>query len=150
MSTASYSALVSLVRTAGGMAPEQTQVVLHHLMDGSMTPEHGAEVLIAWSERGETGSELATVVEGLLAKSVQVPIAGGMDLCGTGGSGLGRYNVSTTTAFVGQVRLEDTGFKSRKQWVRYNFTPDLNHSGTDIFDASLVAILGGSDSEPTS
>ena len=51
-------------------------------MDGSLTPEHGAEVLIAWSERGETGSELATVVETLLSKAVHVPIPGGMDLCG--------------------------------------------------------------------
>jgi anthranilate phosphoribosyltransferase len=100
MSTASYSALIALVRTAGGMTPEQTQVVVRHLMDGSLTPEHGAEVLIAWSERGETGTELATVVEALLAKAVPVPIPGGMDLCGTGGSGLGRYNVSTTAAFV--------------------------------------------------
>ena len=100
MSTSSYSSLVALVRSAGGMTQEQTQVVLHHLMDGSMTPEHGAEVLIAWSERGETGAELAAVVEGLLAKAVHIPIPGGMDLCGTGGSGLGRYNVSTTTAFV--------------------------------------------------
>lgn len=100
MSTASYSALVALTRTAGGMTSEQTQVVLRHLMDGSLTPEHGAEVLIAWSERGETGSELATVVETLLSKAVHVPIPGGMDLCGTGGSGLGRYNISTTTAFV--------------------------------------------------
>src|ERR1043165_2659573 len=100
MSTASHSALVALARTPGGMTPEQTQVVLRHLMDGSLTPEHGAEVLVAWSERGETGVELATVVEVLLGKAVQVPIASGMDLCGTGGSGLGRYNVSTTTAFV--------------------------------------------------
>ena len=100
MSTASYSALVALARTTGGMTREQTQVVLHHLMDGSLTPEHGAEVLIAWSERGETGTELATVVETLLSKAVHVPIPGGMDLCGTGGSGLGRYNISTTTAFV--------------------------------------------------
>lgn len=52
------------------------------------------------------------------------------------------------TAKVGQVRLEDTGFKSRKQWVRYNFTPDLNAAGTDIFDVALVAILGGPDVLP--
>jgi anthranilate phosphoribosyltransferase len=98
--TTSYSALAALARTAGGMTPEQTKVVLHHLMDGSLTPEHGAEVLIAWSERGETGAELATVVEALLAKAIHVPIPGGMDVCGTGGSGLGRFNVSTTAAFI--------------------------------------------------
>ena len=92
--------LIALVRSTAGMTPEQTQVVLHHLMDGSVTPEHGAEILIAWSERGETGRELATVVEVLLSKAVHVPIPGGMDLCGTGGSGLGRFNVSTTTAFI--------------------------------------------------
>ncbi len=100
MTTSSFPSLVALVRSADGMTPAQTQVVMHHLMDGSLTPERGAEILVAWSERGETGSELATVVECLLAKAVAVPIPGGMDLCGTGGSGLGRYNVSTTAAFV--------------------------------------------------
>ncbi len=95
-----HHALIALARSPKGMTQEQTQVVLHHLMDGSLTPEHGAEVLVTWSQRGETGLELATVVETLLEKAVHVPIPGGMDLCGTGGSGLGRYNVSTTTAFV--------------------------------------------------
>jgi anthranilate phosphoribosyltransferase len=100
MSTAPFISLVKLVGTVGGMTSEQTQVVVRHLMDGSLTPEHGAEVLVAWSVRGETGIELATVVETLLSKAVHVPIPGGMDLCGTGGSGLGRFNISTTTAFV--------------------------------------------------
>jgi anthranilate phosphoribosyltransferase len=95
-----HQALVALVSNINGMTREQTQVVSHHLMDGSLTPDHGAEVLVNWSQRGETGLELATVVETLLSKAVHVPIPGGMDLCGTGGSGLGRFNVSTTTAFV--------------------------------------------------
>jgi anthranilate phosphoribosyltransferase len=98
--TIDHMALVALTRTAHGMTKEQTQVVLRHLMDGSLTPELGAEILVTWSQRGETGLELATVVETLLKKSVEIPLPSSMDLCGTGGSGLGRFNVSTTTAFV--------------------------------------------------
>lgn len=100
--TSSYVSLLGLVRSPGGMTAEQTQVVIHHLMDGTVTPEHGAEVLVAWYERGETGTELAAVVEALLAKAIRVPLAAPavMDVCGTGGSGLGRFNVSTTVAFI--------------------------------------------------
>jgi anthranilate phosphoribosyltransferase len=100
--TSAYSSLLGLVRSPGGMTSEQTQVVVHHLMDGSVTPEHGAEILVSWHERGETGAELAAVVEALLAKAVRVPIAAPavMDVCGTGGSALGRFNVSTTVAFI--------------------------------------------------
>lgn len=98
---ASANQLLALVHTAEGMTTEQTRVVIGHLMDGSLLPEQGAELLVAWSKRGETGAELAAVVEALLAKAVAIPITtAGFDLCGTGGSGLGRYNVSTTAAFI--------------------------------------------------
>ncbi|MFM2091933.1 MAG: hypothetical protein RLZZ127_2422 [Planctomycetota bacterium] len=67
----------------------------------AMPPEDGGAVLAAWTARGETGAELAAVVRWLLARAQALPFQGAcLDLCGTGGSGLVRYNVSTTVAFV--------------------------------------------------
>jgi anthranilate phosphoribosyltransferase len=71
------------------------------MVDGSFSPEQAADLLCAWSERGESGAELAAVVRFLLARAVPLAeLAPSIDLCGTGGSGLTRYNVSTTAAFV--------------------------------------------------
>ncbi len=54
------------------------------------------------------------------------------------------------TGAVGVLVIEDTGFKSRKQYVRYNFTPDLSASGTDTAVSELTAVLGGADRGPVS
>lgn len=83
------------------MSAEQTATIITWLMSGQAAVEDGAAALRAWAERGETGIELASVVRLLRAKSVGVPITSPVcDVCGTGGSGLQRYNVSTTTAFI--------------------------------------------------
>lgn len=52
------------------------------------------------------------------------------------------------TASVGILEIKDTGFSSRKQWVRYNFTPELSNTATDTVVANLVATFGGPDSMP--
>lgn len=36
----------------------------------------------------------------------------------------------------------------RKQYVRYNVTPDLSHSGTDTAEHAAVLVLGGADASP--
>ncbi len=84
-----------------GMTDGEVGELLTALVDGSCTPEQAVELLCAWSARGETGAELTAVVRFLLARALPLPpLPPGMDLCGTGGSGLTRFNVSTTAAFV--------------------------------------------------
>ena len=92
---------IALVRNEAGM----TEASVIHLMDGlvggAFTSEQAADLLVCWSERGETAIELASVVRWLLSKAVDLgAFRGSMDLCGTGGSGLTRFNVSTTATFV--------------------------------------------------
>jgi anthranilate phosphoribosyltransferase len=95
------AAALAAVSRSGGMIADETVRVLDLLMAKTLTPEQGAEILVAWSKRGETGIELATVVQGLLRRAAPAPTIGAcFDLCGTGGSYLTRYNVSTTVAFV--------------------------------------------------
>ena len=84
-----------------GMNEEQVELLMHGLLDAQVVAVDGAEVLRRWAIRGETALELATVVKFLRQRAVQIPLPGpSMDLCGTGGSNLTRYNVSTTVAFV--------------------------------------------------
>lgn len=53
------------------------------------------------------------------------------------------------TASVGQMawNVDMTGFK---RYVRFNFTPDLSHSATDVVVGALTAIVGGSNVQPMS
>ncbi len=81
----------------GGEAGE----FLDLLMAATLDVADGAALLVALAERGETAAELAAMVRGLLERAVRIPPATRcLDLCGTGGSGLSRFNVSTTAAFV--------------------------------------------------
>ena len=85
----------------GGMTDDQLMSVLSLLLDGEVDPHEGAQLLGRWTARGETASELAALVNVLLKRAVKIPISSpSMDLCGTGGSELTRFNVSTTVAFV--------------------------------------------------
>jgi anthranilate phosphoribosyltransferase len=112
---------LALVRRAEGMDEAETGAVLDLLMLGGLPPPQGAEVLVAWARRGETAQELAAVVRALLARAVQVPVGPDcMELVGTGGSGLTRYNVSTTCAFV----MAAAGVSVVKHGNRGSVTPN--------------------------
>jgi len=70
-------------------------------MSGNVPAEDGATILAAWTARGETGSELAAAVEALRERAPTLALDRPcFDVVGTGGSGLIRYNVSTTVCFV--------------------------------------------------
>ncbi|MHC5067693.1 MAG: anthranilate phosphoribosyltransferase [Planctomycetota bacterium] len=84
-----------------GMTAEEAAAVVELLIDGELAVDDGAALLRTWAERGETGTEVAGVVRLLRARAVQLPITGPVcDVCGTGGSGRTRYNVSTTVAVI--------------------------------------------------
>lgn len=84
-----------------GMDANETGQVLSLLVSAEPEESEGGRILWTWAERGETGIELAAAVRFLKDACVQVPIVKScFDLCGTGGSGLTRFNVSTTVAFI--------------------------------------------------
>jgi anthranilate phosphoribosyltransferase len=90
-----------LASKPAGMSASETTELLELLISATLDVEDGAQLLKTWAGRGETGVELAATVRYLRDKAVSVPVAAPcFDLCGTGGSGLTRYNVSTTVAFV--------------------------------------------------
>ena len=73
------------------------------LLDGEQSDEGGAAFLAALAERGETVVEITAFDEAILARACKPPasvIGTGVDLAGTGGSGLNRFNVSIVAAPV--------------------------------------------------
>jgi anthranilate phosphoribosyltransferase len=83
------------------MSVEETTQVLEILLSATLGEDQGGQLLSSWAARGETATELAATVRFLRQRAVTVPLKTPcFDLCGTGGSGLARFNVSTTVAFI--------------------------------------------------
>ncbi len=77
------------------------EAAFSEIMEGQATPAQIASLLTAMHLRGETVAELAGAVRAMRARMVTVSApAGTVDVCGTGGDGLGTLNVSTAVAFV--------------------------------------------------
>ncbi|HYC56036.1 MAG TPA: anthranilate phosphoribosyltransferase [Candidatus Binatia bacterium] len=71
------------------------------LMDGKATPAQVGALLAALQTKGETVEELTGLVRAMRARCTMVEYDGILvDTAGTGGDGLGTYNVSTAAAFV--------------------------------------------------
>jgi len=75
--------------------------VMMEIMRGEATPAQIGSFITAMRMKGETVNELlgfATAMRECCSKIVAPP--GAVDLCGTGGDGLGTFNVSTVASFV--------------------------------------------------
>ncbi len=72
------------------------------IFSGSQPPTQIAAFLIALRMKGETAEELAGFTDSM--RAVMLPVASSarplIDTCGTGGDGLGTFNISTTVALV--------------------------------------------------
>lgn len=81
---------------------ERAEQLMDGILSGLATPEQVGFILAAYEFRPPNGFELAGLVQSLLKHSVTVDMNGDelIDVCGTGGDGLGMFNVSTCVAFV--------------------------------------------------
>ncbi len=71
------------------------------LLSGTASPVQIAALLVALHMKGETAEELAGFARAMRAASRKVTVDGPLlDSCGTGGSGLDTFNISTIAAFV--------------------------------------------------
>lgn len=81
---------------------------LHAILTGESGPASDAEIaalLTAIATRGESVDELTGFAEAMRALAVPIPLTAGeraalVDTCGTGGDGLGTFNISTGAALV--------------------------------------------------
>jgi anthranilate phosphoribosyltransferase len=92
-----------LARLAAGetLSAADAEAVFAHIMDGAATPAQIGALLTAMRLRGETPAELLGAVRAARARMTCIAAPpGAIDVCGTGGDGLGTLNVSTAAAFV--------------------------------------------------
>ncbi|MCX5665957.1 MAG: anthranilate phosphoribosyltransferase [Candidatus Omnitrophica bacterium] len=83
------------------LTEEETREVFNEIMSGSSSHEEIVHFLKALRDKGETIDEITGAAKVMLEKAERVDA--GMDLidtCGTGGTGINTFNISTTVAFV--------------------------------------------------
>lgn len=81
---------------------EQARHVFSHCLSGEAEPVLVAGLLTALAVRGETPATITGVAEALRAcmEPFDHAFPKALDTCGTGGDGLGMFNISTATAIV--------------------------------------------------
>lgn len=86
----------------GRVEPALLGAAFGEIMDGEATPAAAAGLLVGLRMKGETVDEIVAVADTLRARATTAVPADPrtIDTCGTGGSGLDTFNVSTTAAFV--------------------------------------------------
>jgi anthranilate phosphoribosyltransferase len=94
----------TLARLAAGtsLSADEAAAATGEIMDGAATPAQIAAFLTALRMKGETVDEIAGCALAMRRRAVRVDAGGGvvLDTCGTGGDGLGTFNISTVSAIV--------------------------------------------------
>ena len=82
--------------------PERLARALGEIMDGQSSDARTAALLVALRLRGETVPQLIAAARALRARAITASPRDPrtLDTCGTGGSGIDTFNISTTAAFV--------------------------------------------------
>jgi anthranilate phosphoribosyltransferase len=92
--------------------------LMRAVMQGELNPVQTAGLIVALRSKGETVTEVAAAAEVMRELSARVDVGELhhlVDTCGTGGDGLGTFNISTTAAFVaaaGGARVAKHGGRS--------------------------------------
>ena len=93
---------ISKVVSNQDLQKQEMSSVMFEILEGKATDAQIGAFLIALSMKGETVEEVIGAVEVMreLSEKVKTDLTHLVDTCGTGGSGIGIFNVSTASAFV--------------------------------------------------
>lgn len=92
---------IAKVANGQALSRDEARLAFDILMSGEATPSQIGGFLMALRVRGETVEEIAGAVSTMRAKMLPVKTSGDvMDIVGTGGDGLGTYNISTLAALI--------------------------------------------------
>jgi anthranilate phosphoribosyltransferase len=101
MPAAELKRLVQKVSTGATLSTDEIRSALEIMTDGHSTPAQMGAFLMALRVRGETIEEITGAAQMMRAKMNRISaLAGAVDIVGTGGDGVGTYNVSTASCLV--------------------------------------------------
>lgn len=81
---------------------QECQEFIRIMLDEEVAPSYKTALLVALKMKQESAKELSVLTHELIASTypIQPTLAGSMCVCGTGGDGIGSFNISTTVSFV--------------------------------------------------
>jgi anthranilate phosphoribosyltransferase len=92
---------IAKVANGQALSRDEARLAFDILMSGEATPSQIGGFLMALRVRGETVEEISGAVSTMRAKMLPVKTSAAvMDIVGTGGDGLGTYNISTLAALI--------------------------------------------------
>jgi anthranilate phosphoribosyltransferase len=97
-----YTYILKQVMEGRNLLESDMSDAFDNIMEGKFTPAQIAAFLVALRYKGETPQEIAAAALSMRRHSIKIDVAGipVIDTCGTGGDGLGTFNISTTAAFI--------------------------------------------------
>jgi anthranilate phosphoribosyltransferase len=97
-----YRELLTMLIARGHLTREQAESAFDQIMTGAWSEGQIAGLLVALAAKGETVDEIAGAASAMRAHCVKVDGGGRavIDTCGTGGTGLNTFNISTAAALV--------------------------------------------------
>jgi anthranilate phosphoribosyltransferase len=132
MAQPTYGALLGQVIKGSDLTREQAHDAFGQVMDGLWSEAQVAALLVALAAKGESVEEIAGAAMAMREHAVKIDTGGAdvIDTCGTGGTGLSTFNISTAAAMV----CAGAGVKVAKHGNRTN----TRASGS----ANVLASLG--------
>ena len=97
-----YSEMLKRLMAGNDLTSRQTHALFGRLMDGELAEAQVAGLLVALAVKGESVDEITGAARAMRDHMVTVHAGGAdvIDTCGTGGTGLRTFNISTAAALV--------------------------------------------------
>ena len=97
-----FPSAIEVVRTGRDLSADQTGALIDQMLDGTAQSDEVKTLLVAIRKKGESIDELVGAARSMRRHMTPIthryPVL--LDTCGTGGSGSGTFNISTTAAIV--------------------------------------------------
>lgn len=97
----SWADTLTAIMAGEDLGRDRASAAMDQVMAGNATEAQLGAFIVGLRTKGETASELAGMVDGMMNAAVTVdfdePI---VDIVGTGGDGFGTFNISTTASFI--------------------------------------------------
>ena len=137
-------ALARLVRRED-LDGDAMEAAVGSILDGNATQAQVGAFLAALTSKGETSAETVAAVRAMRSRAITIDAGPGLlDTCGTGGDGLGTFNVSTAASFVaaaGGLRVAKHGNRAASGKVGAADVLEALGARVDLEPASAAAVL---------
>jgi len=96
-----FNNILSKVSSKNGLSDEESYFSFNYILEGKASEKQIEKFLLGLRERGEKIEEITAATKVMREKSSKVSAPdSAIDTCGTGGSGSGKYNISTAASLV--------------------------------------------------